>query len=28
MDGKLAPLVDALVTHYEAARLKAELAEA
>jgi peptide chain release factor 1 len=28
MDGKLAPLVDALVTHYEAARLKQELAEA
>jgi peptide chain release factor 1 len=28
MDGKLAPLVDALVTHYEAARLKEELAEA
>jgi peptide chain release factor 1 len=28
MDGKLAPLVDGLVTHYEAARLKAELAEA
>jgi len=27
MDGKLAPLVDALVTHYEAARLKEELAE-
>jgi peptide chain release factor 1 len=27
MDGKLAPLVDALVTHYEAARLKQELAE-
>ena len=28
MDGKLAPIVDALVSHYEAARLKAELAEA
>ncbi len=28
MDGKLAPLVDALVTHYEAARLKQELVEA
>jgi peptide chain release factor 1 len=28
MDGKLAPLVDGLVTHYEAARLKQELAEA
>jgi peptide chain release factor 1 len=28
MDGKLAPLVDGLVTHYEAERLKAELAEA
>ena len=28
MDGKLAPLVDALVTHYEAARLEAEIAEA
>ena len=27
MDGKLAPVVDALVTHYEAARLKQELAE-
>jgi len=27
MDGKLAPLVDGLVTHYEAARLKQELAE-
>ena len=27
MDGKLAPLVDALVAHYEAARLKQELAE-
>ena len=28
MDGKLTPLVDGLVTHYEAERLKAELAEA
>jgi peptide chain release factor 1 len=28
MDGKLAPLVDGLVGHYEAARLKQELAEA
>jgi peptide chain release factor 1 len=28
MDGKLAPMVDGLVTHYEAERLKAELAEA
>jgi peptide chain release factor 1 len=28
MDGKLAPLVDGLVAHYEAARLKQELAEA
>ncbi len=28
MDGKLAPLVDGLVTHYETARLKQELAEA
>jgi peptide chain release factor 1 len=28
MDGKLAPLVDGLVTHYEAERLKQELAEA
>jgi peptide chain release factor 1 len=28
MDGKLAPLVDALVTHYEAERLKHELVEA
>jgi peptide chain release factor 1 len=28
MDGKLAPLVDGLVEHYEAARLKQELAEA
>ena len=28
MDGKLAPIVDALVTHYEAERLKQELAEA
>ena len=28
MDGKLAPIVDALVSHYEAERLKAELAEA
>jgi peptide chain release factor 1 len=27
MDGKLAPLVDALVSHYEAARLKQELQE-
>ena len=28
MDGKLAPMVDGLVEHYEAERLKAELAEA
>ena len=28
MDGKVAPLVDGLVTHYEAERLKQELAEA
>jgi peptide chain release factor 1 len=28
MDGKLVPIVDALVSHYEAERLKAELAEA
>src|SRR5271165_3309962 len=28
MDGKLAPLVDALVTHYESERLKQELVEA
>ena len=28
MDGKLAPLVDGLVTHYEAERLKQELADA
>ena len=28
MDGKLAPLVDGLITHYEAERLKQELAEA
>ncbi|MGB7844403.1 MAG: peptide chain release factor 1 [Candidatus Acidiferrum sp.] len=28
MDGKLAPVVDGLVTHYEAERLKQELAEA
>jgi peptide chain release factor 1 len=28
MDGKLAPIVDALVTHYEAERLKQELVEA
>jgi peptide chain release factor 1 len=28
MDGKLAPLVDALVTHFEAERLKQELVEA
>jgi peptide chain release factor 1 len=28
IDGKLAPLVDALVTHYEAERLKQELVEA
>src|ERR1700692_2350517 len=28
MDGKLAPLVDALVSHYEAQRLEQELAEA
>jgi peptide chain release factor 1 len=27
MDGKLAPMVDALVSHYEAERLKQELAE-
>ena len=27
MDGKLAPIVDALSTHYEAERLKQELAE-
>ena len=27
MDGKLAPIVDALITHYEAERLKQELAE-
>jgi len=27
MDGKLPPIVDALVSHYEAERLKAELAE-
>jgi peptide chain release factor 1 len=27
MDGKLAPIVDALVTHYESERLKKELAE-
>jgi len=27
MDGKIAPLVDGLVTHYEAERLKQELAE-
>jgi len=26
MDGKLAPLVDALVSHYEAERLQQELA--
>ncbi|MFY9528981.1 MAG: peptide chain release factor 1 [Candidatus Acidiferrales bacterium] len=28
MDGKLGPIVDALVTHFEAARLKQELVEA
>jgi len=28
VDGKLGPLIDALVTHYEAERLKQELAEA
>jgi hypothetical protein len=28
MEGKLAPLVDGLSSHYEAERLKAELAEA
>jgi peptide chain release factor 1 len=28
IDGKLAPLVDGLVTHYEAERLKQELVEA
>jgi peptide chain release factor 1 len=28
LDGKLAPIVDALVTHYEAERLKQELVEA
>jgi peptide chain release factor 1 len=28
MDGKLAPMVDALVTHYEAERLKQELVDA
>ncbi len=28
MDGKLGPLVDALVTHYESERLKQELVEA
>ena len=28
MDGKLGPFVDALVTHYEAERLKQELVEA
>ena len=28
MDGKLAPIVDSLVTHYEAERLKQELVEA
>ncbi|HEX9760599.1 MAG TPA: peptide chain release factor 1 [Candidatus Acidoferrales bacterium] len=28
MEGKLGPIVDALVTHYEAERLKAELVEA
>jgi len=27
MDGKLAPLVDGLVSHFEAERLKQELAE-
>jgi peptide chain release factor 1 len=28
MEGKMAPLIDGTVTHYEAARLKAELSEA
>jgi peptide chain release factor 1 len=28
MEGKMAPLIDATVTHYEAARLKSELSEA
>ena len=28
MEGKLAPIVDALVSHYESERLKEELAEA
>ena len=28
MEGRLAPLVDALVTHYESERLKQELVEA
>ena len=28
MDGKLAPIVDSLVTHYESERLKQELVEA
>jgi peptide chain release factor 1 len=28
MDGKLAPMVDALVSHYEAERLDQELAQA
>ena len=28
IEGKMAPLVDGIVTHYEAARLKAELSEA
>jgi len=28
MEGKLAPLVDGLLSHYEAARLKQELGEA
>ena len=28
MEGKLGPLVDALVTHYESERLKQELVEA
>jgi peptide chain release factor 1 len=28
MDGKLAPMVDALVSHYEAERLEQELAQA
>jgi len=28
MDGKLGPFVDALVTHFEAERLKQELVEA